>query len=56
MPYEVRKAAEGDGFEVVNTETGDVKARHATEAEAERQKRLLEELEEGMNKPEGSDG
>lgn len=56
MPYQVRKAENGEGFEVVNTETKEVKATHSTEAEAERQKRLLEELEEGMNRPEGSDG
>lgn len=48
MPYEVRPAGDGDGFEVVNTETGDVKAKHSTKEEADRQVRLLEGIEHGM--------
>jgi hypothetical protein len=44
MPYEVRKA-QGDGFEVVNTDTGDVKAHHATKDDADRQVKLLHMLE-----------
>lgn len=49
MPYNVRPAPEGAGFEVVNTATGDVKSKHADRAEAERQKQLLEEIEGGMD-------
>lgn len=55
MPYTVRPAPDGDGFEVVNSETGDVKAKHATKEEAERQRRLLEGIEHGMVPKEGGD-
>jgi hypothetical protein len=47
MPYEVRKAESGEGFEVVNKDTGDVKAKHATEEDAKKQVKLLEGLEHG---------
>jgi hypothetical protein len=43
MPYKVQ---ENDGkFEVVNTETDEVKAVHDTREQAERQVRLLHEIE-----------
>ncbi len=52
MPYEVRPAPEGDGFQVVNIDTDEVKSEHATKADADRQVRLLEGLEHGMKQPE----
>ncbi len=43
MPY---KAEEREGsWCVVNTDTNEVKAKHATKEDADRQVRLLEELE-----------
>lgn len=45
MPYEIRK--DGDRWCVHNTETGDKKACHDTEEEAERQVRLLHMIEHG---------
>jgi hypothetical protein len=48
MPYTARKAESGDGFEVVNEETGDVKSTHATQEEADRQVALLEGIEHKM--------
>jgi hypothetical protein len=53
MPYEVRPASDGDGFEVVNKESGEVKAKHATKEDAERQVRLLEGIEHGMTPTQG---
>jgi hypothetical protein len=47
MPYEVRKAETGGGWEVVNTESKDVKANHGTEEDAKKQVKLLEALEHG---------
>lgn len=44
MPYKVEKAAEDD-YTVVNTETGDIKAHHPDRESAERQVRLLHEIE-----------
>jgi hypothetical protein len=44
MPYTV-KAAENGGYDVVNTETEEVKAHHDDKDDAERQVRLLHELE-----------
>lgn len=47
MPYEVRKA-DGDKYEVVNKDTGDVKAVHEppdAKEKAERQIKLLHEIE-----------
>lgn len=55
MPYEVKPAASGDGFEVVNTKTGDVKARHATKEDADRQVRLLHAIERGWHPTEKGD-
>lgn len=43
MPYKVEE--HGDKFAVVNEETGEVKAEHDTRESAERQVRLLHELE-----------
>lgn len=54
MPYSIRQAPDGDGFEVVN-EAGEVKAKHATKEDAERQLRLLEGIEHGMTPREGGD-
>ena len=50
MPYIVREAPDGGGFEVLNEETGDVKSKHATKADADRQVELLEGIEHGMKK------
>jgi hypothetical protein len=44
MPYAVRKEGEDD-WVVVNTETDEVKAHHDNQEDAERQVRLLHELE-----------
>lgn len=46
MPYEIRQ--DGDNYQVVNKETGDVKDTHEppdAKGKAERQVRLLEALE-----------
>lgn len=43
MPYKVEQ--DGDEWIVVNTETNEEKARHETKEDAERQVRLLHELE-----------
>lgn len=43
MPYDVRKA--GEKWEVINTDTQDVKATHDTEEAAKRQVALLREIE-----------
>ena len=48
MPYAIRK--DGEDYLVVNTETDEVKARHEppdAEEKAQRQLRLLEEVEHG---------
>jgi hypothetical protein len=47
MPYEVRKAETRDGWEVINSDTKDVKATHTTEEDAKKQVKLLEGLEHG---------
>lgn len=39
MPYEINQVM--GGFEVVNTETGEVHAKHSTRAKAQAQVRLL---------------
>lgn len=44
MPYEI-KAVAGDGYDVINSETKDVKAHHTTKEDAERQVRLLNAIE-----------
>lgn len=44
MPYEIRQV-QGNGYEVINKTTGDVKAKHATKEDAERQVRLLHAIE-----------
>lgn len=43
MPYKVEQ--QGDDWIVINTETDEVKAHHETKEDAERQVRLLHELE-----------
>lgn len=46
MPYEIRQS--GENYEVVNKDTGDVKATHEppdAKEKAERQVRLLHEIE-----------
>lgn len=56
MPYKV-EGPDGQGsYQVVNTETGDVKAHHATKEDAERQVRLLHEIENDPNWEEKHDG
>lgn len=44
MPYEIRKV-DGDGYEVINKDTGAVKAKHTSKEDAERQVRLLHAVE-----------
>lgn len=46
MPYRLRKV--GTRYEVVNTRTGRVHAKHTTKAKAEAQLRLLRGIEHGM--------
>jgi len=46
MPYKVNQVM--GGFEVVNTETGAVHAKHTTKAKADRQVRLLNAVKHGM--------
>lgn len=43
MPYTVKE--NGTDFEVVNTDSGEVKAKHATKEAAERQVKLLHQIE-----------
>jgi hypothetical protein len=43
MPYEIRK--NGSSYEVVNKDTKEVKAKHSTKEDAEKQIRLLEAIE-----------
>ena len=46
MPYEIKK--DGDNYQVINKDTGNVKATHEppdAEGKAERQVKLLESLE-----------
>jgi hypothetical protein len=44
MPYEI-KHVEGDGYDVINSETKDVKGHHENKEDAERQVRILNEVE-----------
>jgi hypothetical protein len=46
MPYEVKK--DGDNYLVINSDTGDVKAKHDSKEKADAQIRLLEGIEHGM--------
>ena len=46
MPYAVRKTPKG--FQVVNTETGELKAKHSSRDKAQAQVRLLRGIEHGM--------
>lgn len=45
MPYEIRH--EGDHYQVVNKDTGKVKAKHTSKEDAEKQVRLLHGIEHG---------
>lgn len=47
MPYEIRK--EGDKFCVYNKDSGDKKACHETQEDADRQVRLLHAVENDPN-------
>lgn len=50
MPYEARQ--NGDNYEVVNTDSGEVKATHMppdAKEKADSQIKLLHDLENGMN-------
>lgn len=51
MPYAIRRHPDGS-FEVVNTETQKVHARHTSEVKARRQVRLLNAVKHGF-KPTG---
>lgn len=54
MPYEIREA--GENYEVVNSETGEVKAVHEppdAKEKAEKQLRLLEGVEHGWEPDNG---
>lgn len=54
MPYEIK---ENDGtYEVVNKDTGEVKAKHTDKADAERQVRLLEAIEHNADWKPKNDG
>jgi len=51
MPYEVRK--DGDNYQVVNKDTGDIKATHVppdAKEKADTQVKLLHDLEHGLSK------
>ena len=48
MPYAKRKNPDGS-YRVVNEDTGDVKMEHGTEAEADKQLRLLRGIEHGWH-------
>lgn len=48
MPYEI-KHKEGNGYEVINSDTKDVKGTHETKEDAERQVRLLNAIENDPN-------
>jgi hypothetical protein len=48
MPYEVRHV-EGNGYEVINSETKEVKGTHESKEDAERQVRLLNAVEHDEN-------
>lgn len=48
MPYEI-KSVDGNGYEVINSETKDVKGKHETKEDAERQVRLLNAIENDSN-------
>jgi hypothetical protein len=47
MPYEIRK--NGRAYEVVNSDTGEVHAKHTTKAKAEAQVKLLQGEDHGFN-------
>lgn len=45
MPYEIKKLPDQEEWQVINKDSGDVKAKHATEDDAKKQVRLLHMLE-----------
>lgn len=45
MPYEIKGPNSDGKYQVVNKDTGDVKAEHTTKEDAERQIRLLHAVE-----------
>ena len=47
MPYEIKPA--NSGFDVINSDTKEVKAHHDTKEDAERQVRLLHAIENDPN-------
>ena len=47
MPYKVEK--NGDSYEVINEDSGEVKAKHTTKEDAEKQVRLLHTIENDPN-------
>jgi macrodomain Ter protein organizer (MatP/YcbG family) len=51
MPYKVEK--EGEEYLVINTESGETKARHATKEAADNQVALLHEIENDPDFKEG---
>lgn len=53
MSYEVKKVEGEEKWEVVNKDTGDVKAEHSSKEDAEKQVRLLEGLEHGWEPSHG---
>ncbi len=48
MPYQIIKNKKGNTYRVVNLDTGEVKAKRATLANANKQVRLLHGVEHGM--------
>lgn len=56
MPYAVRGPNAESKYEVINTETNEVKATHDEKEEAERQVRILEEIEHDPNWEDKHDG
>lgn len=51
MPYEIKE--NGGKYEVINKDTGDVKAKHSTKEDAEKQVKLLHGLEHGWEPTNG---
>ena len=49
MPYEIKGPTSDGKYEVINKDTGAVKAKHATKEDAERQVRLLNAVDNDEN-------